>query len=222
MIRILRRLATLGAAAALLSGCAGGYLLDNTVQSFSGLPTLPASPTYRFDRLPSQAASPNQDAIEALADPALFKVGLQRNDASPRYSVQVSARVQRVLSPYADPWDPGWGWGSMGWGGRHTALGFGWGGPFPRMEQPWYQREVGVVVRELAGNKVVFESHAANDGPFVDNNVALAAMFDAALQGFPNPPPGPRRVDIQIGGKTQAASADAPAAANGPAPPAVR
>jgi hypothetical protein len=25
-------------------------------------------------------------------------------------------------------------------------------------------------------------------------------MFQAAMQGFPNPPPGPRRIDIQLGG----------------------
>ena len=40
-----------------------------------------------------------------MADPALFKAGFQRNDLAPRYSVQVSARVQRVLSPLAEPWD---------------------------------------------------------------------------------------------------------------------
>lgn len=203
--------AVLGAAL-LVSGCASGYLLDNTVQAFSGLQGLPAQPTYRFERLPSQSALPGQDRVEALADPALFRAGLRRDDAAPRYSVQVSARVQRVLSPWADPWDPGWGWGGFGFaGGRHAALGFGWGGPFPRMEQPWYQREVGVLVRDLASHKVVFESHATNDGPFLDNDAALAAMFQAALQGFPTPPQGPRRVDIQIGGKAQAA---APAAAS--------
>jgi hypothetical protein len=27
----------------------------------------------------------------------------------------------------------------------------------------------------------------------------LPAMFDAAMQGFPTPPAGPRRVDIQVG-----------------------
>jgi hypothetical protein len=27
----------------------------------------------------------------------------------------------------------------------------------------------------------------------------LPVMFEAAMQGFPNPPPGPRRVDIRVG-----------------------
>lgn len=184
------------AAAAVLSGCAAGYLLDNRVQSFSSLPALPAAPTYRLERLPSQQADPVQAQIESLADAALFKAGLRRDDAQPRYSVQVSARVQPTLSPYASPW-PGMGIG-FGWGlsGRH----FGIGGGFPRMESPWYQREVNVVVRELDGNRVVYESQAANDGPWMDNRVVLAAMFDAALQGFPNPPQGVRRVDIHLPG----------------------
>lgn len=181
---------------ALLSGCAATYLLDNNVQSFSGLPVLPANPTYRFERLPSQA-HPGQAQLEALADPALHRAGLRRDDASPRYSVQVSARMQRVLSPWADPWGGGFGFGSP-----HGGL---WG-PFPRMESPWYQREVAVIVRDIAGNRVVYESRASNDGPWLESNTVLTAMFDAALQGFPNAPAGPRRVNIQLGGAQPSAS----------------
>ena len=180
-----------------LSGCATGYLLDNQVQAFSSLPTLPAQPTYRFERLLSQQAHPAQAELEALADPALHRAGLRRDDAAPKYSVQVGARIQRVVSPWADPWDPwGWGWGG-GWGIHGHGIGL-WG-PFPRMEQPWYQREVSVLVRDLASNRVVFESRAANEGPWLDNGAVLPAMFEAAMQGFPNPPQGPRRVDIQVG-----------------------
>lgn len=182
----------------LLSSCATGYLLDNHVQSFSGLTALPEQPTYRFERLPSQQ-SPGHAQLEAMADPALHKAGLKRDDANPRYSVQVAARLRRVLSPWASPWD-GWGWGGWGWGHPHFRRhGFGHIGAFPRVEPPWYQREVDVIVRDLSTNRVVFESHAANDGPWLDNTAVLPAMFEAALQGFPAPPPGPRRVNIQIG-----------------------
>jgi len=215
------RLALPAAAAVLLSGCST-YLLENNVQSFSGLPALPANPTYSFERLPSQANQPGQNTLEALADPALFRAGLRRDDSAPRYTVQVSARVQRVLSPWADPWDS-WGWGG-GWGPRYAFHhpGF-WGGPFPRMEQPWYQREVGVVVREKASNQVVYETHAASDGPWLDQTVVLPAMFDAALQGFPNPPQGVRRVNIQLGNQKTAQAAAPPAgAASAPAPAAAR
>jgi hypothetical protein len=189
-------------AAALLSGCATGYLLDNNVQSFSNLTALPAASTYRFERLPSQQG-PAQVQLEGMADTALHQAGLRRDDANPRYSVQVSARLQPVLSPWADPWDR-WGWGpGYGLGLRRHGYGFGLAGPFGRMESPWYQREVSVIVRELPSNRVVFESRAQNAGPWLDNGTVFPAMFQAAMQGFPNPPPGPRRVDVQVG---QAAS----------------
>ncbi|MEO8653599.1 MAG: DUF4136 domain-containing protein [Ramlibacter sp.] len=188
----------------LLSGCATGYLLDNTVQSFSSLAALPAQPVYRFERLPSQQ-SPAQAQLEALADAALHKAGLRRDDANPVYSVQVSARLERVLSPWGSPWN-GWGWGG-GWGmgvrhggyGYGTGWGWGLGGSYWGMESPWYRREVAVILRELSSTRVVFESHATNDGPWLDDAEVFAAMFEAALQGFPQPPPGPRRVDIPIG-----------------------
>ncbi|MFL6695498.1 MAG: DUF4136 domain-containing protein [Ramlibacter sp.] len=200
MARAVRYLLAAVAAVLLLSGCAGTYLLDNQVQTFSQLPALPAQPTFRFERTLSQQADPAQQALEALADPALFKAGLRRDDAAPHYTVQVSARTEQVLSPYHDPY---WGWGggwSLGFGGHHGAIGFG--GPWPGLDSYWFRREVSVVIRELPANRVVFETHAVNDGPVLDNRVVLPAMFDAALQGFPNPPPGPRRVDVQLGAKT--------------------
>lgn len=197
---LLRLLVCAAAAAWLLAGCASGYLLDNTVQSFSSLPALPAQARYRFDRLPSQQ-SPAQAQLEAWADPALYAAGLRRDDASPRYAVQVTGRMDAVLSPWDDPWRR-WGpWGGWGVGIHHHGFGFGMGGPWgPLGDSPWYHREVGVIVRELPGNRVVFESHASNDGPWLDSAAVFPAMFTAALQGFPNPPAGPRRVNIQVGG----------------------
>lgn len=210
MMRCWPRPLFLALVAALLSGCATGYRLDNQVQSFSGLlGGLPANPTYTFERLPSQANQPAQAQLEALADPALFAAGFRRDDAAPRYTVQVTARVQRVLSPWADPWDPWWGWGGFGYAGPRAGWGYGWGGPYPRMDQAWFEREVGILVREKSGGRVVYETRASSDGPWLDAAVVLPAMFQAALQGFPNPPAGPRRVDIQIGGQTQAAAAPA-------------
>jgi hypothetical protein len=185
-------------AAMLVSGCASGYLLDNNIQTFSSLTSLPAQPTYRFERLPSQQ-SPAEDQLEAMADPALHSVGLRRDDANPSYTVQLSARLQRILSPWASPWDT-WGWDRWGWGGgfrhRHTFAHFG---AFGRIESPWEHREVSVIVREMGSNRVVYESHAINEGPWLDNREVFPAMFQAALQGFPNPPAGPRRVNIQLG-----------------------
>lgn len=191
------------AATALLAACATSYKLDNTVQSFSSLPTLPANPAYKFERLPSQLSDPGQGRLEALADAPLFRAGLRRDDASPRYTVQVSAGVQRMVSPWADPWFPGYGWGSFGAFGhrRGVGLGMGFGGPFPRYEQPWFRREVAVLMREVASHKVVYESRAFNEGLWLDNDTVLTAMLDAAMQGFPNVPAGVRRVDVQINPK---------------------
>jgi hypothetical protein len=170
----------------ILSGCGTTYLLDNQVQAFSGLAALPAQPTYRFDRLPSQQ-QPAQAQLEALADAALHRAGLRRDDAAPVFTVLVSARIQRALSPWADPWDWHWGGGFLS--------------PFGRMQQAWFVREVTLVVRELAGNRVVFESRALNEGPWLPPTTVVPAMFDAALQGFPNAPAGVRRVDIQLGAR---------------------
>lgn len=194
MKRIVMRLLALPLLAGLLllSGCATSYMLDNSVQSFSHLPALPAQPTYRFDRLPSQQA-PDQAQLEAMADAALHKAGLRRDDASPRYSVQVSARLQPVVSPWADPWD---GWGSFGF--RRRGFGFGIGTRLGTMESPWYHREVSVIVRELSSNRVVYETKASNDGPWSSSASVFPAMFEAAMQGFPTPPAGPRVVNIQV------------------------
>jgi hypothetical protein len=189
----LRLLGLASIAGCLLSGCAAGYLLDSTVQSFSSLTSLPPQPTYRFERLPSQQ-SPDQAQLEAFADPALHRAGLRRDDANPRYSVQVHGQLQRVVSPWAGAWD---GWGSAGF--AHHGAGFDFMGPFPRMESPWAQRDVAAIVRELSTNRVVYETRATNAGPWLDNAVVFPALFEAALQGFPTPAPGPRRVDIQIG-----------------------
>jgi len=183
-----------------LGGCASGYTIDTAVQSFSHLAALPQQPTFRFERLPSQQAfGPEQSELEAMAFPALDRAGLHRDDSDPRFSVQVTGRAQRVLSPYADPWT----WGGFGWGVgfANHGVGVGFGGPlFPRYDTVWFQREANIVVRELASNQVVFETRAVNEGPWLDNRAVFPVLFDAAMQGFPNPPPGWRRIDVRVGG----------------------
>jgi hypothetical protein len=191
--------------AASLGGCATHWVVDSDVKSFSSIDTVPADAGYRFERLPSQQAdAASQDALEAMAAPALAKVGLHRDDVRPRYSAQIGARVESVLSPWADPWlygpwGPGYGYG--GWGYRRGyRYGGGWyGAPvFPSASNPWYEREVSIVLRELGSNRVVYETHARNDGPYNLSEDVLPVMFEAALQGFPKAPPGERRVNIEI------------------------
>ncbi len=143
-----------------------------------------------------------------MAGASLAKVGLRRDDAGARYSAQVGARVTLALSPWADPWlygpglyGPGaWGPGfrrASPWGG-YGYFGGGYGLDFPPASNPWYEREVSLVLRELASGQVVYETRARNDGPYNRSTDILPVMFDAALQGFPNPPDGERRVNIPL------------------------
>ena len=188
-----------------LSGCATSWVVDSDVKSFSSLGTVPPGATYRFDRLPSQQAdAAQQELLEAMAAAALEKVGLRRDDANPQYSAQIGARVTIGLSPWADPWLFDGPWGATGYGYHGYArrwYGGGWyGGPgfIPPAANPWYEREVSIVLREVGSNRVVYETRARNDGPYGASAAILPVMFDAALQGFPNPPQGVRRVDIPL------------------------
>lgn len=187
----------LGIFGLLLGGCASTRLVDSNVQAFSQLQALPVPATYRFERLPSQQAySSQQEKIEAVARQALAKVGLVEDPRAPYFAAQVYARTDRLLSPDYYWYDPFWGgWGGWGaWGGH----GF-YGGLSMRFPPPTeYRREVGLILRELASGRVVYETHAQHDGVWSDDLPVFAAMFDAALQGFPNPPAGPRRVNVEI------------------------
>jgi hypothetical protein len=210
--RLLSSLPLLALAAGLLAGCAS-YRMDNTVQAFSGLQVLPPNPTYRFERLPSQVGQPVQDQLEAMADPVLYRAGLRRDDAAPRYAVLVNASFQQSQSPWPEPGLSSVGFG-LGVGGRGGGVGLGVGGLFPGgMQQPWYQRQVNVLLRDIASGRVVFESHVNNSGPWLDPAAAVPAMLDVAMQGFPNPPAGVRRVDLNLGAPPAAGAAPAPTAA---------
>lgn len=196
----------LSVAVATLSGCATSWVVDSDVKSFSSLATVPPGATYRFERLPSQQAdTARQESLEAMAAAALDKVGLRRDDAKPQYSAQIGARVTAGLSPWADPWLVGGPWGyGYGYGRRGYGAAYGgwYGGPafFPPAANPWYEREVSIVLREAGSSRVVYETRARNDGPYNASATILPVMFQAALQGFPNPPQGERRVNIDLTG----------------------
>jgi Domain of unknown function (DUF4136) len=186
-------------ALASLSACSGLSLVDSEVSAFSTLSALPANATYRFERLPSQqSVGERQAKLEGVAQAALAKAGLQRAPDTAQavpYTVQIGARTQRFdRAP--------WGDFAMGLPGRdYVVTGNGqviYMPPFPRADLPYYQRELSLLLREVATGKVVFEAHAKHDGRWADGDAVLPAMFDAALQGFPVPPAGPRRVNIEI------------------------
>ena len=189
------------AAVVLLTACSTVRLVDSDVNTFptQAVSSVTVPATYRFERLPSQQAEGRaRDALETLAQPELAKVGLQRDDNTPQYSVQLN--VHAIRDPRA-PWDEpnninGYGvpyptYGRFGTIWQTPAYGY-------MFDIPYYRREVHVVVRRIADNRVVFESRANHDGRWRDDRNVLPAMFQAALQGFPNSAAGLRRVVVEI------------------------
>lgn len=211
------RCLALSASALLVSGCATVYLVDNQVESFprwqerapdAGVPAAPQ--TYRFDRLPSQQdgrQAGGQDELERLAEAALAKVGWTRAAAvvSAPWAVQVGASSVRL--PRA-PWEESWGpfGGPFGSpfalpGRDYVVTGNGqivYFPVFPRVETPYFQRAVSLVIRDTRTGRVVYETRAAHDGRWNSSPGLWTAMLDAALKGFPAPPGGVRQVNVEV------------------------
>lgn len=196
---------------ALLSGCSGLRLIDSEVTSFARWQGGPAGVSgapgtaYRFERLPSQqqSAQPgsemSQDQLEAVAIQALARRGLVHRPVAPLLSVQLS--MTRVLQPGSY----GGGLGSGLYGGTGVSLGTGTGGsfiglsvPVMRYDPPLFLRELSVVMRDSRNHAVVYETRARHTGPWGDAQAIWPAMLEAALSGFPNPPQGTRRVNVEI------------------------
>lgn len=190
-------------AAGWLSGCASVYLVDNQVQSFArwsaAAPSVPAAPqTYRFERLPSQAGdSAAQATLERLSTEALAAVGWTPapDGAAAPWRVQVNAStVTLPRAPWESPPSP--------WRRADrvvTADGKVVYMPrFMEIESPFYQRKVGLVIRDAASGRVVYETQAAHDGRWGGSAPLWGAMLNAALQGFPQAPEGPRQVNIEV------------------------
>jgi Domain of unknown function (DUF4136) len=192
----------------LLAGCSGMRIVDSQVAAFSKLEALPAASSWRFERLPSQQSlaevqAARQSKLEAMAAQELAKFGFkpqaEKEGAPARYSVQLSARIQRLeRGPFDDPWG---GYG-IGMPGRdYVVTGSGrliYVPVFPYIPPPWYARELGLIIRDTTDNRVVYETKAQHEGRWADDEAVLPAMMAAALQGFPKPPEGKRMVNIEI------------------------
>ena len=187
-----------------MAGCSGLQVIENNVTAFhswNAAPPAPGTP-YRFERLPSQqVTAAYQDRVEQAARTALAKVGMELNPVAARFGVQVRV-VTQVIEPL--PYGPGYdgfGFGMpgvfLGGGNRGAALGmsFPLGYPLPN---PYFHRDLTLLVRDLGSSQIVFETRVTNDGVRNETPAVLSAMLDAALQGFPQPPPGPRRINVQI------------------------
>ena len=182
-----------------LTACSGMRVVDSDVTAFSAWTAAPPAPgtRYRFERLPSQqSANTQQDRIEALATTSLSKVGMALSPADARYSVQVALSTE-IVQRYPEP---GFGYGgpgvSIGGGSFGTSIGLSF--PIGLGGEASYRRTVSILMRELSNQKVVFETRALHAGSGGDAFAVLPAMLDSALLGFPQPPSGTRRVNVEI------------------------
>ncbi|MBP8286982.1 MAG: DUF4136 domain-containing protein [Rhodoferax sp.] len=184
----------------ILTACTGVRLVDSQVSSYAPKPVV-AGASYQFERLPSQQANADtQGKLELLAVAALNKVGLRHKDGKTDLLVQVHA-TQRNETTSIDHPSFGWqiGWFGAGKPGHHGVFALGNRSLFPGLdERTNYWREVRLTIRDQATQSVVYETRASHDGPWSDGDVIWPAIFDAALQGFPQPPAGGRRVGIEV------------------------
>ena len=198
MLRVLKVVAMTAFAGIFLAGCSSMRIVDSDVSAFAAWTAAPPTPgtPYRFERLPSQLwANAQQDRVEAMAAVSLARVGMVLDPGAARFNVQVMVSSQ-IGERFPDDGFPINGPGMLIGGG---SLGTSIGMTYPiRFSEPYYKREVTVLMRELATQKVVFETRALNTGPWNDAFSVLPAMLDSALLGFPQPPAGTRRINVDI------------------------
>ena len=178
-----------------LSACASVRLIDSWVQSTAEGPILPGA-TYRFERLPSQRGNVQMGALEQQAQAVLLERGLQRDDASARYSLLVEAGAQALQGDdFGRPWPQGSVRGSLMLGsGAYSAWGIGMRWPPPTR----YQYELRLLLRDLTTGQVVYETTARHESPWSDASQILPMLVRAALDGFPQPGASVRRVRMEL------------------------
>lgn len=189
------RAAVAAAALAALGGCAALNDVTSDVSSYGSWPAGRAPGTYVFERLPSQTARPEQQQqLEDAARGAIEEAGFRPAPDAARadVTVQLGIRVNRYeTSAWDDPLWWNWGLGYGRYGGWRSGLGLSY-----RFDNPRYEREVAVLIRDRASGAPLYETRASNDGITGGDNELIAAMFEAAMKDFPTPAVSPRRVTV--------------------------
>lgn len=206
---------------AMLSGCAATSITSQ-VQSYGQWPQGRAPGTFVFDVLPSQQVQQSQrggqadpvsmEALQAAALPVLQANGftLVPPDQADRADLLVQLVARSKLEPrtryggfggfYGHPFGHPYGHPFHPYGFPHGRIG--WGGPVflwsPAMEPPWATLRVEVIVRDRRSSQVLYETHASHDRLGSVDPSVLPYLFEAALRGFPDTPPGPRMVDVPL------------------------
>jgi hypothetical protein len=196
MTRTLTSLTALTLAVA-LAGCASLNTVQADLSTWGDWPAARAPGSYAFDRLPSQAARPDETGrLEQAARPALEAAGFTpvAEGATPDVLVQVAARTTRT-GP--DLWrDPLW------WRGGYSLKYRAWVGPpwhvDPFFDTPRYERQVALLLRDGATGKPLYEARVASEGSTTGGDGLLSAMFQGALADFPRNGINPRTIDVTL------------------------
>ena len=194
----MKTLLCLSFAGLLLAGCSGIRSLSTDVSSFGEWPADRQPGSYAFDRLPSQQAqAADTEKLEAAARPALEKAGFvaAAEGAAPDVLVQVGERTTRSDRLLWD--DPIWWRGGFGHWRHGPWPGPAWGWS-ARYDNPRFDREVAVLLRDRSSGKPLFESHASYESGSIPDRTATVAMFEAALTDFPRLGINPRRVVVTV------------------------
>ena len=194
----MKRRPWLALAALLLSGCAALNTLTVDISTFGDWPAGRQPGVYAFDRLPSQQTRPEETAqLEDAARPALEQAGFV--EAAPGQKADVAVQLAaRVSRSEPDPWlDSLWWHGGFGLGGRYGGFGSGIGLGF-RHDFERYDREVAVLIRDVASGKPLYEARATYEGATRGDHALNAALFRAALIDFPRTGVNPRAVRITL------------------------
>lgn len=206
-----------------LSGCAA-TVVTSQVQSFGQWPPGRQPGTFVFDVLPSQQplqqpGAISQDKLQAAALPTLKALGFtllppdqaERADVLVQLGLTVRVEPRLRYEPYGPfgPFGPFGAWGPFppgayayphGLYGRSPAHWHGGWGPgwAMSMDPPWVTLRVSVILRDRHTSQVLHETHASHDRLGVVDESVLPYLFQAALQGFPDAPSGPRVIDIPL------------------------
>ena len=184
LIRIATGLA-LSLALATLIGCAGMNRLQADVSTHpqwpAGIPT--GTPTYQWERLPSQRSGPQAtelNALEAAANEILAQAGWRLDPQQPQWTVQVDGQTQRAPSPPSSPFNLGVGIG-IGVGHGHIQLGSMW----PTTPTPMDRSQVVILIRPAGSGPVAYETRATREAWGQPSPAQWRALVQAALRDFP-------------------------------------
>ena len=198
-----------GLAVLLASGCALPRRIDTDVQS-SAYPGAMTAQSYRFVRAGTLDNPAWQERLETMAALALERAGLHSGDAHAQYTAQIDASVQsHPLGPAGNSAHTSWfahDTHSAQTGQQGQEMHHGHGGS-SSPETIWYLHAVHLVLRDAASGRVVYDSTASFDGPWSDSENLLPTIVAAALDAYPQPPAGLRKIVVELPAATASAAA---------------